>query len=182
VSTKTEALIRDVAALFVKYRLSDWTPLLDELERRGGSAALAAAIRRHAGSAQPAAPAKRGAKGGAAKRRATRPKAPQLQPRFVGPHAETVDRLREALVAKRSLPSVSSLRSVNAALGIKAAGSNRREVLIAILTDHLNKLDADAFEKALRTLAREEERDRPETVADYDRWFHLITAGRKPAQ
>lgn len=182
-SIKTEALIRDLASLFVKYRLSDWAPVLDELERRGGSAGISEAIQRHADEAKPVAPARlRAKKKPAVKRRVAQPKVDQLelQPRFKGPNAETVEKLRDALISKRVLPSLPNLKAVQAVLGIKVTGSNRREALIAILTQYLDGLGGPAFQKALQAIARYEERNAPGAEADYDRWFQLIIAGRRP--
>lgn len=180
-SGKTEALVRDLAALFVKYRLSDWAPVLNEIERRGGSTGLAEAIRRHAQDAKPATARKPTAKPKTVKRETPKLKAAaqlELEPRFTGPNASTVEQLRQALVSKTSLPSLPDLKAVHAALGIKSAGSSRRETLIAILTEHLDGLNDTGFEKALRAVASIEERRAPEGIADYDRWFQLITAGR----
>lgn len=185
-SSKTEALVRDLASLFVKYRLSDWAPILDELEHRGGSDKLVDGIRRHAEDARSATAAPSGATrklvGKTGRSGAAKPKmAPQLElgPRFTGPHAVTVEQLCQALVSKRSLSTLRSLKAVYATLGVKSVGGSRREALIANLTKHLDQLDSVSFEKALRNVAREEERNAPGSVADYDRWFQLITA-RKP--
>jgi hypothetical protein len=190
VSSKTEALIRDVAALFVKYRIADWQPLIAELEMRGGSPALANAIRLLAEKTPSPAPVrgrpkakstatKSSSKASATKAVVSKPAELELEPRFSGPHADTIDELRDALIAKRSFPAMSNLKAASTALGLKGTGTSRRDVLVTMLTEHLDKLDEEAFERALRTLAREEERSQTGSVPTYDRWFDLITAGRR---
>ncbi|WP_242121933.1 hypothetical protein [Sphingomonas lacusdianchii] len=180
-TTKSEALIRDLAALFVKYRLSDWKPLLAELEQRGGSAALAKAISQHA--ARASTPAKRvKTKAVPPRSAAAKPVELDLEPRFTGPHAATIDELRDAMVSKRSFPLMPDLKAAITALGIKGPLNGRRDVLVMTLTEHLDRLEPAAFEAALRNLARQEERSQPDTVPAYDRWFDLITAGRSNAR
>ncbi|UZK66285.1 hypothetical protein [Sphingomonas sp. M1-B02] len=189
-SHKTEALIREVAALFVKYRMTDWQPLIAELETRGGSPALANAIRLLAEKTPSPAPArgrakakstaaKLSSKARAKKAAISKPAELELEPRFGGPHADTIGELRDALIAKRSFPAMSNLKAAGTALGLKGTGTSRRDVLVTMLTEHLDKLDEEAFERALRTLAREEQRSQTGSAPAYDRWFDLITAGRR---
>ncbi len=183
-SNKTESLIRDLATLFVKYRMVDWKPVISELEERGGSPALAEAIRRQVERAYSTTAAKKKAKSKAGPKRVVvvTPPELELEPRFSGPNALTIDELRDAMISKRSFPAMSDLKAANTALGIKGPSTSRRDVLVTTLTEYLDGLEPEAFEKALRILAREEERNQSGTIPAYDRWFDLITSGRKSAR
>lgn len=176
-TAKSDALLRDLAALFVKYRLGDWAPLLGTLSDPQSAERLAESIRQAAAVADETRAtsqlAKRKSRGG--KRVTSREKNEPPAPRFSGPHADAIDRLRVELVERKLLANMVGLRNYWVALGIKADVPKRREAAIAALTEHLDGLDAPAFETALSRLVREQQCESPGDQLHFQRWFDLIT-------
>lgn len=181
-TAKTDALVRDLAAVFVKYRAADWAPIVVALSDGVLVAKLADAIGAAAHQADAARkPSKSKSGTGVAKRKVAlkggaRPVEQEDALRFVGPNAEAIDRLREELLARALLGTVPALRAYWLALGLKTEAPKRREATIAELTRYLDTLDAAQFETALRVLMREHQRSEPQQDGDFQRWFNIITA------
>lgn len=169
-SSRTAALVRDIAALFAKYRLDDWKPVIDELEA-GGRASIATAIRLLAEES----PARKTPR----RTKATKPRRPARPPElaFRPDRSEVLTRLQSELVSKELLRSIGHLRLAFAAVGLKESSPARREDMVRALLTHLNTVPDDRFEPALRAVASEAEKVAPGT--DYERWFELIGRGTR---
>src|SRR5690349_18261776 len=110
-SRKTDRLVKDIAELFVRYSLADWSPVIYELSKTGNHKGLAEAIEAKLNEISklrrtPRIPKKR-KRGSPAK---TRPvPLEKLHPEL--------DLFRDALMARRVLPTSHDLRMAAEAIG-----------------------------------------------------------------
>jgi hypothetical protein len=164
---KTERLVKDVAALFAKYSVPDWQPILEELQRTGSYAPLADAIRDHAELAARA-PKPRRARVKSAKSRST-----ARRPAKVGVAPE-LEVFRDAMIARRILSGSAELRAAADAIGIKDDLPANRRQSVDLIVRHLASLPNDAQLSALRCLAASAGRVKTDQGAEYERWAALI--------
>lgn len=172
-TARTQALVKDVAALFVKYSLADWSPLIEELEK-GGRGKIAEAVGELA--ATPRAPARARPKAKPAKSVAKKP-AKAVQPSagtgFSPARAQFLEPLLRALKTRVVAPTAHDMRELYLAIGIKDAYPKRREEAVEAVILRLDQLPEPQFRKILTDIVgQDDEVARP--ADDYARWFNLI--------
>jgi hypothetical protein len=172
-TAKTDRLVKDLAALFVKYSLSDWQPLLSEMRLTGEpNSQLVAAIEAHLA---------RGMKAKKPMRRVRR-KTPASKGRSTKPVGKELDRslepLRTALLNREILATSQELKSAAASIGIKdPIPSERRDAVKAIL-EHLRALPEDAMRSSLSKLKSTAYSSKPDHSSEFERWVTLIMRPR----
>ena len=168
---KSRALIKDVAGLFVKYSLADWSPLIKELET-GGRSELAEAIRELAAtprkSPRPKPKLTRRPAKGVAKKPAT-----QAAIRFSDERAEFLTPFLRALKARVVAPTAHDLRELYLSIGIKEPYPKRRDEAAEAIVMRLDKLTHAQFRKTLEEVVGQDDEDQAD-ANDYARWFELI--------
>lgn len=162
----TSRLIKDLASLFVKYKLSDWEPLLREL--RGGSAVhdeLARAIEKTLATAssspKPRAKAKESLK------RSSRYQVSSTRSRILGP-------LQEGLQSRRVLPSINALREAARQVGAKPSDTTKRNELISELIMHLDQVPNERLWSLMQVITKFKPSSRENLEEDYFRWCSVI--------
>lgn len=170
-SRRTDALIRDIAQLFVDYRYEAWQPILEELSRGGqAQVRLAKAIE----EALDKVSATKATAGGRRKAKPTaRPSSPKSKavPMFSSSRAETLTALQQALEERRIALTMSNLRQVYLASGGKDDLPKTRKAAVQSLLLHMDKLPDPTFEATIEKLTAGADGDASET---YARWFKLI--------
>lgn len=168
-STRTDALIKELAALLVKYRPADWEPIITELERgdRGRLARMVAELA--------ATPAKTRTKvNRATKAKGTRTKAgPQSFP-LLPEREATLAPVVNALTTKRILPTIGDVRAAFSALGLKGSPPGRRAEMVNAIIAHLNSIEETRLPAAIEVVAKEAAKSGRDN--SYQRWFDLIEA------
>lgn len=166
-STRTDALIKEIAALLVKYRPVDWAPIIAELER-GDRGRLAEAVAELA-----ATPTKTRTKASrATKAKATRTKA-SAQPFTLRPEREaTLAPIVDALTTKRILPGIGDVRAAVSALGLKGIPPGKRAEMVSAIIAHLNSIEEQRLPSAIEVIAKEAAKSGRDN--SYQRWFDLI--------
>lgn len=183
-SKRSEALLRDIAALFLKYGLQDWSVVVGELER-GNRQALADAIRDLSQSAsadlaagRAAARSKVRAKAKAAPRRqlkpATKPVAAPPPVAISEARAEVLEPVRVALRERAIFPTTNDLKTLYIAIGIKSAYPKRRDDAVEAIIHHLDRMGQDRYEQALQVLTSRGREGGAPGADDYARWFKII--------
>lgn len=167
-TTRVDALIRELAALFVKYRPSDWAPIIAELER-GDRGRLAKSVAELAATPVLRAKPKRTMKAGG-----TRRTAPASSLTLRPERKDALEPLVDALMTKRILPSMSDVRSAFSALGLKGDPPKRRADGITAVISHLNSVAEERLPAAVEIVAREAAKAGRDD--SYQRWFDLIGA------
>ena len=165
---RSDSLVKDLALLFVKYRLRDWLPLLAEL-RRGQHAALADAIETLTRQVPPTRrkPGKRPArKIGQGSRKSEPGLSPVLRP------------LYEALKDRSLLAVASDLRAIYVDLRIKQTLPPRRSAAIQLLIQHLDTLPEGQRRDAIQLILARKPVAPDSFSEDYHRWFELIRKSR----
>lgn len=163
---KSQALIRDIARLFIKYKLSDWRIVIDAL-RDGGSEydAIADAI------------ANLTVKPRAYSKRKNRPGAAQFfneLKKTDAQKAEMLIGLYERFNNKTLAPQLADLREFCIDLGVKESTPKRREDLVLFVLRHLETLSDDALRSSLEMIPV---RDR-NYQDEYNKWFQMIYTSR----
>lgn len=159
---RNQALIRDIARLFVKYDLKDWRVVIDAL-RKGGP--------------------EYNAIGEAIGALATKPRAsgkPKKQPgaeRFLTELRETDPRkaevlkgLYDRLTNKDVAPKLADLRELCLHLGVKDSLPKRREDAVLFVLRHFATLNDDALVSALEQIPPKDRNLQDE----YNKWFKII--------
>ena len=169
-TSRTPALIKDLAQLFVKYRLADWAPVIEELER-GGRSSVARAVEHIVVLAQAKTPRRR-----TSPARKKRTSAPSAVPELRSDRAAVLTRINDELTARSLLPAIGELRSAILALGLKRQTAATRPEAIRAIVEHLNSVEDARFEAALATLVRKANEN--QQGDEYRRWFTIIESGR----
>lgn len=167
---KTQALVKEVAGLFVKYSLADWAPLIEELER-GGRGPLSMAVRDLA--ATPRAPARAKSKTVRAKSKTVKFAPPAAAISFSAERTKFLEPLLRALKARVVAPTAHDMRELYLSIGIKAPYPKSRDAVAEAVAMRLDVMPEAQFRKVLTDIVgMEEETDRRSD--DYARWFNLI--------
>lgn len=174
-SKRTEALTRELAALFVKYRAADWAPILDEIEGSRRSAALSAAITDLLAKAR----AKSKARPKAATRKSPNSNSEQGADLVHPERFAVLEAVRRALASKEVLATTGMLREAFVAIGMKDPPGARRDDMVKALLRHLDGVNDDQFPPTLRLLQDVARRSTRDPAADYAEWFRIIASGRE---
>jgi hypothetical protein len=185
-STKTDALIRDIAKLIVTYSPSVWRPVLDDLaeageayRRVGTNVAELIDEAARTPTKQKVARAKATAPSGPKKKKAAAAegtsRAAQMSLEFSPDRQRTLGALADALTERRLLPTAAEIRRVYLESGGKGDLPKVRRAAIHHLLRHLDGIPQKSFD-AIHELVKPHESSR-DTADDYQRWFELI---RKP--
>jgi hypothetical protein len=166
----TETLIRDLAALFVKYRPADWVPLVEELER--GSPAQRKIAEAIDELATRSAAARASSKGRSV--RPARKKKPQTASLSFSPD---VLHLRTMLLDRKVAPGMGSIRNLARAVGLKEELPTGREAAVDRLLVALN--DQPEKSSKLREWVSLSRVGNVNHEENYMRWFSLIL-GEEP--
>jgi hypothetical protein len=160
--TKSDALIRDIAHLFVKYKLRDWEPILCLL-RDGGAAQtqIASTIDTLLKSARPS-------------RSRQSSKTPGAGLRFSDARASILETLLRALRDRALLVQARDLREAYLQSGGKSALPKDRMAAVKVLLRHLDRLPNDAFADALEKIQARGSVSDANLADEYARWFNLI--------
>ncbi|TAJ72115.1 MAG: hypothetical protein EPO51_08325 [Phenylobacterium sp.] len=165
--------MKDLAALFVRYRVEDWGPLIQELETRRGSRELADAIRSLAIVAEESRPAR------APSKRAPKKAKPKMassttDPKFTADRAPILASLLEALRTKQALPKSNDLKAAYSAAGLKLPMPARRDDAVVAIVRQLNDMAPARFEDALRAIGDIKAALPGDSPDDYGRWIDII--------
>jgi hypothetical protein len=167
----SDALIRDIAKLFVRYELSEWRPVLDSL-RMGGEAQrqIADAIEAISAVRPPRKPK-------AAPRRSNKEaliSGDDILASTPEPRRGALEDLVVALVKKRVLPRAVDLREAHLAVGGKGALPKERQQAVRALIAFLADLSDDRFSAALESIWHGTSIPKSDLQHDYRRWFSMI--------
>lgn len=167
-SRKTDRLVKELALLFVKYPLSEWQPIMEELRGTSRHSDIADGIERHLLSV---AQKKRKQKGtGRMSKNRAAPKVTE----GVGRGPRELIAFQEALNSRRALPTPSDLRLAGELIGIKDDLPPDRRQSINRLMAHLSSLREEALMFALTRVAEAKGRTKQDQGAEYERWAALI--------
>ena len=159
-----EALIRDIARLFLKYGLEEWKAVILLLQRGGPDHALIAKaivdlqakVTQRPTRAKPTRSDKRAAF--------------ELPP----DRAEVLGELAQAMEKRELLPSAASFREIFVRAGGKGILPKKRDAAIRMLVEHLAALPNDAYSLAMREIAVSKGVSGGDMRREYSRWFSLI--------
>lgn len=172
-TARTQALVKELAALFVKYSLADWAPLTDPLSAAGRDD-LADAVRDLASTPRaPARKAKVKARPGAKSKSNSAPKPGQTGIVVSEDRARYLTPLYRALKAREAAPSAADIRELYLSIGIKQPYPKRREDVVDAIVQELDRLPDAQFLKSLKRIAKDDEHS-AKSGDDYGRWFNLI--------
>lgn len=170
VRNRSESLVKELAALFVKYSLRDWQPVIDELLESGSRNSKIARAIEELGSVRPK------VKRDVVKRAKKISPALKLRPT----HKAILKPLWQALLDRKVLGTARDLRSFHLAAGVKAAFPASRQKAIELLIHHLNQLSEPDFQATMALLGRHRSLDERGFNEDYRRWFEIIFKGEEP--
>jgi hypothetical protein len=174
-ATKTDALIRDVAKLFVAYPMAVWRPLIDDLDKGGDVQARVGAAIVEILEKMPSPKPKRSTASSRRRKEAVARKPTSIaaaEPSFVPERAEALGLLSDELANRRVLPRLPELRRLYLDVGGKLELPRDRKAACGVLLAHLSEVSDEAFSRALVTI-REGTADAG-AVDAYARWFRLI--------
>lgn len=175
-TAKTQALVKEVAALFVKYSLADWAPLIEELEN-GGRGKIAQSIRTIIATPKAQTRTKPTAARSSAKRPAKKP-SPATSVAFSPERDKFLEPLLRALKGRVVAPSAHDMRELYLAIGIKDAYPKRREEAAEAIALRLDTLPDAQFKKILADLIGQDD-ENDQQSDDYARWFNLIVEPKR---
>jgi hypothetical protein len=159
---KSDALIRDIAKLVVKYDLSDWAIVI-EMFKTGSPVhhAIAAAIEDACkiGSF-------RSATSGAVRTARYMPPLESLSQE----RAEALERLSSDIEARRIIPSMAAVRAAFLAAGGKQRLPEKRPQAVKMLLNHLARISDESFQASLRAIVAKE----TDLQHEYTKWFDMI--------
>lgn len=169
-TAKSQALIKEIAALFVKYSLADWSPVINELEN-GGRGKIAEAVRDLASVSAPSRPKPITKQKSPAKQAPSKSVANLIN--FSAERSKYLEPLLQAMKKRVVAPTTSDMRELYFAIGIKNAFPKRREEAAEAIALRLDKLPDEQFQKIIAEVERLDNgvEQRPD---DYERWFKLI--------
>jgi hypothetical protein len=181
---RTDALIREIAQLFVKYPSTAWKPLLEQLTQGGdGQVRIASAIQtllQEAATILPKGSLKRQAvisrvKGKAKAKSAvisTTDNAHTSPLPFSARRYDILTAISHAMADRQLLPTLTAIREVFLVSGGKGELPKTRKAASAMLLRHLDSVPDSVFETALASF-----KDGSNSASDeeeYARWFKLI--------
>ena len=179
-SKKTSLLIRDIARLFVEYRLEDWVSVLGQL-RSGNvmqneiAAAIDILILRAEESRKKVSKNRRSASG---KRRSSRAVI-NLGQNISEERREILEPVRTAMIQKLLLPTMKSMRDIYHRLGIKRNVPANRAVAVDEVIRHLDGLSSSLLASSLEMVTDPDLSGAANLRDDYRRWFEVITKETK---
>jgi len=178
--SKSQALIRDIAQLFVTYSGKDWQPVLDQLSNGGEAQTKVAEAVESLIAAADAASRKAKSRPKSVKRTGlTKTRKAAAVPRRTN-KSRLVDALEQAFRRREFPASAKDLREIYFKIGGKADLPKDRLGAMRELLDHLSNIPEDEFEAAMQVL-NDQERETSDLAEDYRRWFKLIqTTPRSP--
>jgi hypothetical protein len=183
-SSRTDALIRDIAQLFVKYPSAVWQSVVDQLARGGDTQnqitdairTLIAEAERVKNSAikQPIRQKNRIKSRTGGKKANTLAVSAKSEPAliFSQQRSETLNALHEAIMERRLLPIPADLREVFLKSGGKGDLPKTRKAASLTLLSHLDTVSEDIFNLILIFLR--DSGNNPDDTETYSRWFKLI--------
>lgn len=172
-TARTQALVKELAALFVKYSLADWSPLTDQLSAAGRDD-LADAVRELASTPKaPARKAKPKPRPGAKSKPASTLKPALAGIVFSNSRARYLEPLHRALKAREAASSAAAIRELYLSIGIKQPYPKRREDAADAIVQELDRLPDAQFFRSLKRIAKDDELS-AKSGDDYRRWFNLI--------
>lgn len=173
-SKKTTLLIREIARLFVEYKLDDWTIILDHLKSGGiMQHEIATAIESLIFEAT-VSKKKAGRKSSVLQRRSAS-KIRKLEHEVSPERLDVLGPVKLAMTKKQMLPTMRNVREVYHQLGIKAAVPADRSRAIEDIIKHLDAVPEDRFEEALAIVTAPGLSSGANLGDDYRRWFEVIT-------
>lgn len=169
-TAKSQALIKEIATLFVKYSLADWSPVIKELEN-GGRSKIAEAVRDLASVYTPPRPKQNSRQKNLAKKASNKPTTTSIN--FSTERSKYLEPLLQAMKRRIVAPTTSDMRDLYFAIGIKDAFPKRREEAAEAIVLRLDKLPDAQFQKILAEVERQGD-EVEQRADDYGRWFKLI--------
>ncbi|KQW81999.1 hypothetical protein ASC65_12035 [Brevundimonas sp. Root1279] len=174
-------MVRDIAALFLKYNLQDWAAVIGEIER-GNRHALAGAIRDLSQTAaaelatgRAAVKAKARAKAKGRSKTTVKPVAPTHVADPIGEaRAAVLEPIRTALHERAIFPTTHDLKALYIAVGIKTPYPKRRDDAVDDVIHHLDRMSQDRYEQALQVLASRDNEGWKRTSDEYAQWYKII--------
>ena len=159
---RRQALVRDIARLFVKYDLADWRVIIDSLRNRGADYnAIAQAVEDLASKSE----------------NSRRLKSQPSAERFLADlstadpkKAKLLKGLYERLMNKELAPRLADLRELCLRLGIKDKLPAKRDGAVMYVLRHLATLSEEALVSALKEMPVDD-RDLQD---EYNKWFKMI--------
>lgn len=166
--TKSDALLRDVAKLFVTYSPRDWEPLLAELNQ---GSELQKRVANLIAELANAAPTPRRSKPGKSKA-AERQSAARM---WAHPErAEALKSLEVGLRGGRLLPTFSAVKEALARTGLKSPVPRTRAAAIAMLLEGLDQMPGEKYLALADAIIKSDPVQSTDRKLDYQRWFALI--------
>ena len=183
---KTDLLIKDIAALFVKYGASDWRPILEELaEGTEMQVQIAHAIFELCEQTQAAKTKSRGRVGSVKRKKATSARRPTsasssseapVQLSFSLGRSSALEALAKLLNDRLILPSAADLRQMYLLVGGKQLLPKTRAAAVVALLAALDQAPEQTYRDALESMKATD--SRTSNQEDYARWFNLIRPPR----
>lgn len=169
---KTEALVRDLAKLFVRYDLADWKPILDELGPGGrAQSRIAAAIEGLsliAEGGREKVPSRSNPK----RKRVAVDRS--LLVKATPERRGALEDLAEGLLARKVLPRAPDVRAAYIAGGGKGPLPKDRPAAVGALLALLIEMSDGRFSEALEAIWRSSHLPETNLKHDYARWFSII--------
>lgn len=179
--SKTDALLQDIARLFVVYPASVWKPIMEELQAGGPNqieiSRLITVLINQA-EANRASKAKRSSKRNgkpASRRSSSKParEAPSSSMTLFPEHrSEVLNEIGIALAERRVLKTPAEMREVYLKIGGKGDLPKSRKVASLVLLQQLSEAPDTVFASTLKSLNESTADDTDKDV--YARWFRLI--------
>jgi hypothetical protein len=173
---KADALLRDLAALFIKYSLSEWHFVLEEL-RDGGKIQrdIAKAIEEIYDIKQRSLAKGRELDNKPVRRDKVNAAAKFINIANIDPNrAPIVLGLIEALQNRRLLPTAGGIRDIYSSLGGKGSVPEKRDAAIRFIVSFIAQLPTEQFERALKAVVEHKGSANENLRGDYSRWFDII--------
>lgn len=171
-SKKTSLLVRDIARLFVKYRIEEWSPILEQL--RVGSVIqkeISEAVELLVLETKKAKVVRKPRP----KRKAV-PKKALSEPYVFSPKRKhALEPLRSALLQKTLLPTVENMREAYRRLGLKARTPSDRAAAVEGLLQFLDSLPESRWRESVALMNEPGLSLQADPKEDYRRWFDVIT-------
>ncbi len=165
--SKSDALLRDVAKLFVTYSRKDWEPLLAELGQGSALQKKLAGLIEELATAPPSKSAAKVKK----TTRSTKPAPLKWRHPERGPQ---LLKLSEELRTRKLLPNANALREALIRVGAKMPANAARPAAITSLLLALDELPSEAFRTAAHSIELSGDKGSDSSKGEYQRWFSLI--------
>ena len=166
---RSDQLVREIAGLIVKYKPSEWIPVLSELKM--GSAVqvqIAKAVEDLLSRPQIRVPNKK-----AKKRTSTKAKIQSIV-QISAQRRDILEPLRSALANRQILGNARSLKEACYSLGIKDVLPSKRNDAVQVLISFLDKVEDSKFHDAVTKVTSFQPSESSNFEEEYQRWFEMI--------